>query len=348
MKSEEKIIVSLLSLSRRSICLFALLSFLGLLVVGCSISLDEMDNGVSPKNGVVEDHKVLTSSYALPNNNAMSLESLVSENATVLPSPVLGLAPLSSGELISALEQVGLWSSKLNIEVPHLIIDSFPSDLVELDVDSKKRVFFHSLLPVVMVAIQEVRTEREKLQAILEKFAEDPKTISFADGDTSWQKRLLPEEVQHVGELTSKYRNTNAAQLLKRVDVVPVSLILAQGAIESSWGTSRFASLGNNLFGMWTWGRKGIVPLGREEGKKHKVAAYDSIIESVRAYILTINRLSAYEHLRDLRLQTADPIILSQGLLNYSEKREAYVADLQKIISYNRLHHFDSYILASL
>ncbi len=99
---------------------------------------------------------------------------------------------------------------------------------------------------------------------------------------------------------------------------------------------------------MWTWGGKGIVPLEREEGRSHKVAAYNSIIDSVRAYMLTINRLPAYKHLRELRAQTADPILLTQGLLNYSERREAYVNDLQKIISYNQLDAFDKYSLASI
>jgi Bax protein len=99
---------------------------------------------------------------------------------------------------------------------------------------------------------------------------------------------------------------------------------------------------------MWTWGGQGIIPLKREDGKQHKVAAYNSILESVRAYILTINRLPAYKHLRELRVQTSDPIILAEGLLNYSERREAYVDDLQKIINHNRLRDFDRFSLIAI
>ncbi|MBE9519635.1 MAG: glucosaminidase domain-containing protein, partial [Proteobacteria bacterium] len=89
--------------------------------------------------------------------------------------------------------------------------------------------------------------------------------------------------------------------------------MLAQGALETSWGRSRFAREGNSIFGMWTWKTKGIVPLKREEGKTHKVKAYDSILDSVRAYQLTLNRLDHYEHLRNLRLETYDSLILAEG-----------------------------------
>ena len=38
-----------------------------------------------------------------------------------------------------------------------------------------------------------------------------------------------------------------------RMDMIPVSIALAQAAKESGWGTSRFALEGNAIFGQWTW-----------------------------------------------------------------------------------------------
>jgi Bax protein len=335
-------------LDRRSMQFFCLLAAVGLFVIGCSVSLNDRDGRVSENGNGVENPKDSPASFwRQPKKDIVSQRRLLSQESD-RQNPVQYRSPVSSAALISTLVQAGLWDNDLSNEVPLLLIDVFTADLASLDIELKKRVFLRSLLPVVMVAIEEVRSERERFQFILEKFDNEPSEIFFPRRDIAWQRQLLPDEVRFVRELTRKYRHTNAAQLLKRIDVVPVSLVLAQGAIESSWGTSRFASLGNNLFGMWTWGEAGIVPLGREEGKSHKIAAYNSIVESVRAYILTINRHSAYEHLRELRLQTSDPLLLSQGLLNYSERREAYVEDLRKVISCNRLNEFDKYSLTSI
>jgi Bax protein len=129
--------------------------------------------------------------------------------------------------------------------------------------------------------------------------------------------------------------------------VVPVSLILGQGAIESSWGCSRFTRAGNNLFGIWTWGERGIVPANRDEGKNHKIKIYDTILDSVRNYVLTLNRLGAYRHLRELRRDSNDSMELAQGLLYYSERRDAYVEDVRRIISSNNLQRYDTISLAS-
>ena len=55
------------------------------------------------------------------------------------------------------------------------------------------------------------------------------------------------------------------------MDIIPVSLAIAQAAIESGWGTSRFALEGNALFGQWTWGKKGIEPNDKDANKKFKL-----------------------------------------------------------------------------
>jgi len=126
------------------------------------------------------------------------------------------------------------------------------------------------------------------------------------------------------------------------VDAVPTSIILAQGALESSWGSSRFAREGNSVFGMWTWKSKGLVPARRDEGKTHKVRAYDNILDSVRAYHLNLNRLDPYDQFRQLRRQTDDPLILAEGLSLYSERGEEYVEEIRNIILANDLQKYDS------
>ena len=90
--------------------------------------------------------------------------------------------------------------------------------------------------------------------------------------------------------------------MLKRVDITPLLLVLAQSANESNWGQSRFARQGNNMFGQWCF-RKGcgLVPNRRESGKQHEVAAFETVNASVRSYLNNINSSRAYGRLRDLR-----------------------------------------------
>ena len=132
-------------------------------------------------------------------------------------------------------------------------------------------------------------------------------------------------------------------QLLKRVDAVPLTLVLGQSANESSWGQSRFSQMGNNMFGQWCFQAGcGLVPDRRDEDKNHEVAAYRSVNDSVRAYLMNINSTRAYNRLRKIRWQarqqgrTATGIELAVGLESYSERGDAYVREIQAMIRTNR------------
>lgn len=173
-----------------------------------------------------------------------------------------------------------------------------------------------------------------------------PFGIRLADIDSGLQSILTEDEYVFLVELAQKYRSSEIDELIRRVDGLPVSLILAQGAIESSWGTSRFAVQGKNLFGVWTWGEVGMVPNERVAGKTHKVAIYDSILDSVKDYMLTLNRHSAYDELRTIRQQTTDPLQLANGLKLYSERGDEYISDVQMMIDFNKLQRFDGLHLA--
>lgn len=251
--------------------------------------------------------------------------------------------PLSSHALINQLKDYGLWDLSGKKEVVPMVVPGFPVNLQHLDVASKKKAFFHTLLPVAHIALRELAHERQQLLAIAEKL---PSSSRLDDTDRSWMSVLTTDEHVFIGELAEKYRSADIDELLSRVDGLPVSLILAQGAIESSWGTSRFAVQGKNLFGVWTWGERGMVPNERLAGKTHKVAVYDSILDSVRNYLLTLNRHAAYEEFRTIRLQTSDPLQLAEGLKRYSERGAEYISDVQMMIDFNKLQRFDRFQLA--
>jgi len=141
---------------------------------------------------------------------------------------------------------------------------------------------------------------------------------------------------------------TLVRELLLKVDVIPVSLVLAQAANESAWGTSRFALEGNNIFGQWCFVEGcGIVPNRRVEGATHEVKSFDTIEAAIEGYFLNINTHRLYVGFRQERArlrqlgQRLDPILLVQGLGRYSQRGENYIDEVQTMIQQNDLRQRD-------
>jgi len=158
------------------------------------------------------------------------------------------------------------------------------------------------------------------------------------------------QEYKRFEKITNKYNLFTTSPLkmyLKRIDVIPVSLILAQASIESGWGKSRFTREANNLFGQWTWSGKGLVPKSRDVGKKHRIRVFPSFASAMRAYMYNLNRNRAYKDLRTFRATQKEKGIeitglsLAHTLINYSQIREKYVKMLKQAIKSNNLERFN-------
>jgi len=207
------------------------------------------------------------------------------------------------------------------------------------DVKQKKTAFFDYMLPLVSAANQSIMEQR----AELEEMATDADQLSF------FQQRNLLQLAESYRVDTQTLNNQQVIdQLLLRVAVLPPSLVLAQAAIESAWGTSRFARQGNNLFGQWCYQKGcGLVPLRRSADSRHEVAKFDSVAAAIDAYLHNLNTHRAYKDLRALRaeLSTAESSAtghqLAQTLLYYSELRQVYVDEVQAVIRINQLHGYD-------
>lgn len=264
----------------------------------------------------------------------------------VVEAPVSTAINVNSGdELITLLQEKGLWEISGSFAVPRLILASYPANIGSLNPEAKKKAFFNSLLPAALVAMAEVEQERNALRAILAKTPRDRELVLSAPLDT-WAGALSKTEIDTLATLGFKYRTELATELVKRVDVVPLSLLMSQAALESSWGSSRIAREGNNLFGVLTWGDDAIAPPANREGGGRRYADYGSILESIRAYLVMLNRLPSYERFRELRSQSGNPLRLAEGLKNYSERRGAYIVDIKEVIVGNNLRRYDDCFLA--
>ena len=106
-------------------------------------------------------------------------------------------------------------------------------------------------------------------------------------------------------------------------DIYPVNfeILLAQAALESGWGNSRFALEGKNLFGIRTYDLREPHMLPSNNPKKWGVRVYMHECDSVQHYIDIINNGSAYEKYRELRDNGVE------DSLQYVETLGAYAAD---------------------
>ncbi|HET7922416.1 MAG TPA: glucosaminidase domain-containing protein [Gammaproteobacteria bacterium] len=229
--------------------------------------------------------------------------------------------------------------------VPPYAITSLPYGLGTLDNEAKKTVFFRALLPIVLAENQRILSQRTFL---LEQFG---RGAINRDSDAG----------RGLGEIAARYRvdgDLNAPRvrdlLLRRVDMVPVALVLAQAAQESGWGTSRFALEANNLFGIWTWDEDaGAAPLRRRSEASHFVRIYPDVRSSVRAYLHNINIGFAYREFRTLRAslraqgKPLDPLLLAGTLERYSTAGELYVANIRTMIRSNDLGKLGNLSLAT-
>jgi Bax protein len=206
-----------------------------------------------------------------------------------------------------------------------------------------KAQFLHRLRPLI-------DKENKHLQKLRRELLEATAALERGNGLSKTQTRRLNTLAKTYRVDGDPVEDAAArAELLNKVDLVPISLALAQAANESAWGQSRFAKEGNNLFGIWTYDPdKGIVPLKRAAGKKHLVRKFDSISDSVRYYLFTLNSHPAYAALRDIRAdmrqrgQPLDGLLMADGLTKYSAKGDEYVRMIQDMIRRFDLAAFDT------
>jgi Bax protein len=211
--------------------------------------------------------------------------------------------------------------------VPRLLLERLPSSLTGIEAgDLRKRLFIKAMLPALLAENERLVERRARLLDLLEVQRSG--------------HMLLVSEQRWLDDLAERYGvdADDAAELLRRVDVVPPSLALAQAALESGWGTSRGAQQGHSMFGH--------MAVSTEPGRS-VLRQFDSMPEAIAAYVHNLNTHRAYAAFRDARARQrardlpADGHELAGALLRYSERGDSYVRDVRALIRANRLDGFD-------
>ena len=215
-----------------------------------------------------------------------------------------------------------------------------PSAYYQMDNNTKqKEEFIRYMKVLVDKSNEEIRKDREFITGFFTKAVPD----AF--------RGLNQQNVGYLIALRNKYGVENLFdrdEYYKRIDVVPVSLAIAQAALESGWGKSRFAREANNLFGHWTYSGVGLMPQNRLPGKTHMIRIFSSLQKSVNGYMLNLNTNIAYEDFRNRRLKARNEgknytgMEAAKTMIHYSELKGEYIKMVQEMIEQNNLAIYDS------
>ncbi len=192
----------------------------------------------------------------------------------------------------------------------------------QISVKEKKKRFIKLLLPTV-------RKVHDELMQRYERIAKDIHNKT---------------NTQEIELLKQKYKAKSDEDLLARLKPHPVSITLAQAAMESSWATSRFFKEANNVFGMWsTNAKESRIAASEKRGGKRTIwlKKFDTIEDSIRAYYEMIAKAKAYNKFRQQRLHYDDPYKITSGLDKYSEMGPDYIKVLNQMIKYNNFTKYD-------
>jgi len=255
------------------------------------------------------------------------------KNIYILPLLILALIACSERELqsLSSIEISGNQVEDIREITERVVPYVYTSaiDLSSLDVQEKKQAFIHLMVPSILIAKHELEQHRKKVLEL----GTNPHDLS-------------PSDEAYLSALQKKYKCTSHSELLLRLRTHPTSIVIAQAAIESGWGTSRFYKEANNVFGVWSYHENEPRMRASEarEGASVYVKKYGSLPESIASYFQTIAR-GPYAGFREKRDETNEVFELTPHLLRYSELREVYVERVQELIKYNQLERYDSYLL---
>ena len=292
-----------------------------------TLSLSALDNAyLDMIEQEMEKDNVQTVTYTLPEPNDPT--ELNVQNSELLTSPIIvDEKILTVNKKIKTPKDIKIFTSQKVEPINYTNTIS----LNKLQVSEKKQKFFHMMLPAILISKANLEIKRERVLSLINTPVEQ-----MDEDDTDFLEALY-----------KKYKTKNMRKLASRLKTHPVSIVLAQAAIESAWGESRFFKKGNNIFGMWSFNKNEprIKALGNRNGKAIYVKKYANVSEAIDDYFTVIGR-GAYKSFRKQRNITDNPLILVNYLVNYCEL-DNYPSKLKKFIVNNKLRKFDKFKLTS-
>ncbi len=190
-----------------------------------------------------------------------------------------------------------------------------------MGVKVKKQRFMELVVPAI-----------EKVYAQLDKQYYEMKKLVDANKSSSKMKELMVS-----------YNANSKDELLVKIKPHKKFIAIAQAAMESSWATSRFTQVANNLFGIWSFNKnEPRVPANKKRGSKTiYLKKYPSLEASIRDYYKMIATGRAFAGFRAQKMKSDNYDVLVKKLDKYSERGSEYTQNLISMIKYNKFYKFD-------
>ena len=217
-----------------------------------------------------------------------------------------------------------------------LVIPILYSDvklLNKLNINSRKEKFIDVILPTILIYRHKLVQNRERTKLLKEK--------------SRYSMKWTEEDSVFINDSFQTYKTKNIDELIKRMHPPPISLSIAQAALESGWGSSRFFKEANNVFGIWSFSKSDqrITASESRGGKPIYLKKYDNFLGSVEDYHILLAKSNAYSDFRDCIHRDNNIFELIWYLRMYSERRDQYVIMLRNVIVANNLVKYDNYKL---
>ena len=306
--------------------------YLGYIFYGISIILISIMIMMVSYSNIELNQKVLAIDELVDNESSKTINYNLSGNSEIQ----IDKYDFTTDDLNKIFDKQKYYISSVRDKklVPNISINKFPKDfnLISSTKD-KKSLFIRSLLPLIISENNKIIEANKRIKKI------NNNTFEYiARDDALWLKKQFKNY---------KVKSHHIDDLIAKVDIIPVSIALAQAAIESGWGTSRFVSEGNALFGQWSWFKgSGIIPKKRDSDETYEIKSFENLRQSVAAYMKNLNSHNNYSEFRAVRNNyrinnsKINSIKLIKYLSNYAENTE-YSKILEKIIKKNDLQEFD-------
>lgn len=197
--------------------------------------------------------------------------------------------------------------------------------------EERKAQFISQVLPAILITKYYLDRRVEKVENLISQ-------LEVHDS-------LSQHDQAFLDSLLIRYNATDYHNLILCLKPHPASLVLAQAALESGWGKSRFVEEGNNLFGIKTFENDSNAIKARFSGNRSPIyiRRYNTLAESVEHYFLILGRHTAYKSFRKTRSDDVTVYQLIDKLNRYSELGTEYGRLLKQIIRANGLEQYDKY-----
>ena len=190
-----------------------------------------------------------------------------------------------------------------------------------------KAKFISAILPSILVAKHQIHNTRTRIENLNKK-------VTWTESDSIYYL-----------DMKRRYKAKDVKDLMARLVTLPNSVVLAQAAIETGWGESRFFKQASNLFGIWSFdSNESRIAAGKNRSEKTIfLRSYEDMSGSIADYFEVLARHHAYRGLRKARIHTSNPYELLPHLKYYSERKQWYTRELKRVIRQNKLTKYDHY-----